>query len=289
VYRESNETEDTEPMTDPTHSTDPTAERPTDDAVSRRTVVKTTAAATTLLATAGVGAVTAQETTFRLGGEVGGWQGQSPSSIQGETDPTLELEAGTEYTIVWENLDGAPHNVVIEDENGNNLVRTEVMSTQGTTQSVTFTASEEMNEYYCEIHPQSMRGGVSVSGSDETETPEETETPAETETETAASATETETPAEATATETPTQTETPAETPTETPTQTTPSDGPTMADDVCPSNETAGNGHGNKSCPTPGNETDAGGDTDGDRPTDDDFRRLIRLLIRLLRRLLGTM
>lgn len=282
MHRQSNETDDTEPMTDPTHSTDPTAtERPTDDAVSRRTVVKTTAAATTLLATAGMGAVTAQETTFRLGGEVGGWRGQSPSSIQGETNPTLDLEAGTEYTIVWENLDGAPHNVVIEDEDGNNLVQTEIMSNQGTTQSVTFTASEEMNEYYCGVHPQSMRGSVNVSGSAGTETPSETETPAETETETpaetktAAPATETETPAEATATETPTQA--------------TPSDGPTMADDVCPSNETAGDGHGNRSCPTPGNETDVDGDMDGDGMTDDDLRRLIRLLIRLLRRLLGIM
>jgi hypothetical protein len=204
------------------------------DNVSRRTVVKATAAVGTgLLAGVGISnTITAQvTTTFRLGGKIPGWIGRAPASIDGATNPTLELEAGKEYEIVWENLDGAPHNVVIEDANGNNLVRTEIITGQGATQSVTFTASAEMAEYYCEVHPQSMRGSVSISGMP-TETP--TQTPTETPTETP-----TQTPTE-TPTETPTQTptETPTETPTQTPTETPPPtetpDGPLMADEACP-------------------------------------------------------
>ena len=260
-------------MTDgqPVRSTDPT---PTDSSmdrdVSRRTVVKTTAiAASGLLAGAGISTtVAAQQVTFELGGEVAGWQGQSPSSIEGQTNPTLELEAGQEYQIIWENLDGAPHNVVIEDADGNTLVRTELMSEQGATQSVTFTANEEMAEYYCEAHPQSMRGDVSVSGAGtETETATETTTATETETQT----------------ETPTETTTATETPTENATG-TPSDdeGPLMADEACPEDGTATPKHGNDTCRKNRSETG------GDEAEENAFERLLRLLIRLLRQLLGV-
>ena len=259
-------------------STDPTpTDSSVDSDVSRRTVIKTTAMATGgLLAGAGISTtVAAQQTTFQLGGEVAGWQGQSPSSIEGQTNPTLELEAGQEYEIVWENLDGAPHNVVIEDANGNNLVRTDLMSDQGATQSVTFTASEEMAQYYCEVHPQSMRGDVSVSGgATATETTTETTTGTETETETA---TET-----ATATETPTETTTATDTPTETTTGTPSGDeGPLMADEACPENGTDTPAHKTDTCAK--DESKTGGDTE-----EDAFAQLLRLLIQLLQSLLGV-
>lgn len=74
----------------------------------------------------------------------------------------MPLEEGTEYTLVWENGDGLQHNFAIEDENGEDLLATDLMSQQGETQSVTFTASAEMAEYYCQVHPTSMRGSIEV-------------------------------------------------------------------------------------------------------------------------------
>ncbi len=150
----------------------------TDDGMSasRRTFLATVGAASVGIGAAGAGLAQAQ--TFEFGGEVGGWMGRAPDAISGETNPTLELEAGTQYEFVWENVDGAPHNVVIEDDGGNALVSTEIMDQQGATQSVVFTATEEMASYFCEVHPTSMRGDVTVSGGSGTATGTETGTPA---------------------------------------------------------------------------------------------------------------
>lgn len=222
------------------------------DSVSRRTVVKTAAMATGLLAGVGISdTIAAQKTTFQLGGKVAGWQGRSPSAIKGQTNPTLALKPGKTYKIVWENVDGAPHNVVIEDANGNNLVRTKLIGRQGATQSVTFTASKKMAEYYCQVHPQSMRGNVRVNGagSGETPTPDPTETP--------------------------TETATPAETPTATPNKT--ADGPLMADDACPENDSDSR---NNTCANDGKTRD---NREGA-----DFEQLQQLLNQLLRRLFGS-
>ncbi|QSW99736.1 cupredoxin domain-containing protein [Haloterrigena alkaliphila] len=101
---------------------------------------------------------------FQLVGEASAWQGAAPDAISGEANPTLQLEAGTEYALVWENGDGLQHNFAIEDANGEDLLASELVSEQGATQTVTFTASEEMSEYYCQVHPQSMRGGIEVGG-----------------------------------------------------------------------------------------------------------------------------
>lgn len=128
-------------------------------------------------------AVTAQENRIELDGYTPGWEGVAPDSIAGETNPTLELEAGVEYTLVWFNRDGDPHNVIIENSEEENLVRSEIIS--GGSQEITFTATPEMTSYYCEVHPTSMRGDVEVSGELEA-TPTETtteETPTETTTE----------------------------------------------------------------------------------------------------------
>lgn len=99
--------------------------------------------------------------TIELGGRVAGWQGRAPDAIAGEENPTLELEAGVDYRITWTNLDGFGHNIALLDGNGEVLKRTNVMSEQGATQTIEFTAREEMAEYICEPHRASMRGSVS--------------------------------------------------------------------------------------------------------------------------------
>ncbi|WP_273836382.1 PQQ-dependent sugar dehydrogenase [Halococcus sp. PRR34] len=123
------------------------------------------AAAGTLASIGGLGSVAAQSEPeiIRLGGEIAGWQGRAPDSIAGESNPTLQLEAGTTYRVVWENLDGMGHNFALLDGDGNVLERTEVMSEEGATQSIEFTAREAMAEYVCEPHITSMQGTISFS------------------------------------------------------------------------------------------------------------------------------
>jgi plastocyanin len=102
-------------------------------------------------------------TTFELLGEISGWQGQSPDEIADETNPTLQLVVGQTYAVTWENGDGARHNFVTEDAGGNELESTRPLGQQGETLSLGFTATEEMAGYYCNFHPQSMRGSIEVT------------------------------------------------------------------------------------------------------------------------------
>ena len=154
-----------------------------------------------------------------LDGFTGGWVGRYPSTITDEENPTLTLRAGETYVLVWENMDGVPHNVVIEDAEGNNIVQSELVSDKGAIQRVEFTASEEMVHYYCQVHPGSMSGEVEVVPTESGEgiAPDDTTTVTPSATPTA---TPTETP---TATEELTATETTA--PPETTTETAATDG----------------------------------------------------------------
>jgi plastocyanin len=119
--------------------------------------------------TATVGAASAQAQTYRFGGETQAWQGRAPSAIEGQENPTLELEAGRESEIVWENLDGAPHDFTIQDSEGTNLEQSEQIDQQGETASLTYTATPEMAQYICTIHPNSMVGDIEVSGGAESD------------------------------------------------------------------------------------------------------------------------
>jgi len=115
---------------------------------------------------AGLGGVASAQPveTFEFDGGIGAWTGIAPSSIEGEQNPTIELEAGRRYRVVWHNIDGFDHNFAILDADGNEAVRTPVVSDRGVTQTVEFTATEEMVEYYCEVHPRTMRGDVDIAG-----------------------------------------------------------------------------------------------------------------------------
>lgn len=90
------------------------------------------------------------------------WVGVEPEEIADETNPTLSLVAGEDYTVEWTNTDGRPHNFTIEDTNGKKIVSSTVLGETGATQTVEFTATEEMAEYYCQPHPHDMRGTIQV-------------------------------------------------------------------------------------------------------------------------------
>ncbi|MFC7165524.1 cupredoxin domain-containing protein [Halospeciosus flavus] len=121
---------------------------------------------TTALAGCGGGGNGNGETTtvrgerIELGAKTEGWVGRVPTSIDGETNPTLRPVVGQTYTVVVENLDGVPHDFVVEDGSGKKIVESETVDSQGDTTSVTFEGTAAMTTYYCSYHPSSMRGDV---------------------------------------------------------------------------------------------------------------------------------
>src|SRR6056297_1152006 len=141
--------------------------RDTEDKSSRRTFLKATAATGAVVGVGGVAVsgVTGQERQeYQFGGEVAGWMGRAPSEIEGQTNPPLRLQAGQEYAFTWENVDGLPHNIALLNREGEVIERTEIISEQGATQTLEFTASTNMAEYVCEVHPASMRGSIRFEG-----------------------------------------------------------------------------------------------------------------------------
>ncbi|ELZ16700.1 blue (type 1) copper domain-containing protein [Haloterrigena salina JCM 13891] len=90
------------------------------------------------------------------------WYGIAPEEIEGEENPTLDLAAGTEYELVWINADGAEHELIIETADGEELEESDSSEEAGEAVSMTFEASEDAAEYYCEYHPEAMRGDVEL-------------------------------------------------------------------------------------------------------------------------------
>ncbi|WP_435348099.1 cupredoxin domain-containing protein [Haloarchaeobius sp. HRN-SO-5] len=99
---------------------------------------------------------------IQLGAQTDAWVGQEPSSIGDAQNPTLRLRAGEEYELVWENLDGVEHELVLVDQDDEALAKTDAAEEQGATVQATVTAAGSMAEYYCEYHPESMRGTIEI-------------------------------------------------------------------------------------------------------------------------------
>ncbi|WP_222919014.1 plastocyanin/azurin family copper-binding protein [Natrinema sp. SYSU A 869] len=95
-----------------------------------------------------------------LAGRTEYWYGIAPQEIEGEENPTLNLEDGQEYDLVWINVDGAEHELIIESEDGEELEESDSSEMAGEAVSMTFEASEDAAEYFCEYHPEAMRGDV---------------------------------------------------------------------------------------------------------------------------------
>ena len=121
----------------------------------------------------------AQSTEITLEGQASGWVGRSPETISGVVNPPLPLTPGQTHRVTWTNIDGAPHNFVVADANGTPVVRSDIVDQQGASQTVEFEATPAMTEYFCEVHPNSMRGQIgdscaqptSGTGTDSTEQP----------------------------------------------------------------------------------------------------------------------
>lgn len=98
-----------------------------------------------------------------LDGYTEGWEGVEPEPIAGEQNPTVTLIEGQEYDFTWENADGQPHNIAIWDSNDEAVVEaTDLIDSEGETQTLTVEASEEMAAYVCEVHPQTMIANIQI-------------------------------------------------------------------------------------------------------------------------------
>jgi len=102
--------------------------------------------------------------TVELDGFASGWEATAPSSIEGETNPTLVLEEGETYTFEWVNADGATHNLEIRNDGGDvvNDLATDDIGTEGEGDDLEFEASTEMTTYICQFHPTTQVGDLVV-------------------------------------------------------------------------------------------------------------------------------
>jgi plastocyanin len=173
------------------------------------------------------------EAVILLGGNTPGWIGwrlPGDAEASGSQNPTLNLQEGTTYTLMWQNADGVGHNFAIRNSDGENMQvlqplsveqdvyeglngteanesvslevsdgnvtgvtvgnesdgdmggnqtgetttvaedqlveRTDIISEEGAVQAVRFTATSEMAQYVCLVHPNTMVGEVNVEGGD---------------------------------------------------------------------------------------------------------------------------
>ncbi|QLK24483.1 plastocyanin/azurin family copper-binding protein [Natrinema zhouii] len=150
-----------------------------DNPVSRRTALKLTGAAASTALVAGCsggngdgngngdsedGIEIESGADIRFSGQTSSWDGLEPSSIEGESNPTLILTEGEDYTIGWTEGDGSGHNMQIRDDSGevlDDLTTGEPVEEPDESQILEITANSDMATYRCEPHT-GMEGDIQV-------------------------------------------------------------------------------------------------------------------------------
>jgi plastocyanin len=74
--------------------------------------------------------------------------------------PAVSAKAGTAFTIVFDNQDAAPHNIVISDPSGAKVFKGEIVSGQKVDYHVPALAAGSY-AFVCEVHPE-MKGTLTV-------------------------------------------------------------------------------------------------------------------------------
>ncbi|ARS91631.1 hypothetical protein B1756_02075 [Natrarchaeobaculum aegyptiacum] len=106
----------------------------------------------------------ADVSTIELEALTAGWEGISPSIVEGVENPTLVLEAGREYTIDVKNGDGAIHQLQLRDAADDPVDEYETPFLEGAdaTEELTVTATDELAAYVCAPHEMTMQGSILV-------------------------------------------------------------------------------------------------------------------------------
>ena len=72
----------------------------------------------------------------------------------------VSVKAGTAFDIVFDNQDGAPHNISISDASGGNVFKGQIVSAQKVTYAVPALAAGTY-AFICEVHPD-MKGTITA-------------------------------------------------------------------------------------------------------------------------------
>ncbi len=103
-------------------------------------------------------------TAIEFSAQTSHWEGLAPPSIEGVANPTLVLQEGEAYTIGWTQGDGGGHNIEIRDDTDAVVddLSTEVVSEADEDQILAITASNELAQYVCDPHENTMRGDLQI-------------------------------------------------------------------------------------------------------------------------------
>ena len=99
---------------------------------------------------------------IRFAAHSNAWVGVGPEGFSEQENPSLTLEEGQEYEILWENRDGNRHQFAIVDADGEELASTEPAETHGRVRSMVITARSEMSRYRCLFHTDAEEGEIEI-------------------------------------------------------------------------------------------------------------------------------
>lgn len=149
---------------------------------SRRQFLKTAAATGVVAGFSAVSFAQDQQTDepplLKFGGLIPGWQGYAPEPISGSTNPTLNLQQNQVYTVLWKNVDGAPHNFALLDEEGNTLPVIQTLVPESTEIAINETNATEFN--VTNMTGANMTGNQTNVTGNQTTTPNQPTTPNQT-------------------------------------------------------------------------------------------------------------
>ncbi|WP_306055587.1 hypothetical protein [Natronococcus wangiae] len=104
------------------------------------------------------------DTQIEFEAQTQGWVGIEPEEIEDDENPKLTLQEGESYEIGWVEGDGAGHTIALVDDDDEVVddYETEVATEGGDDQFIEFEATDEIAEYICQVHPETMRGEIDV-------------------------------------------------------------------------------------------------------------------------------
>ncbi|MDG5758771.1 hypothetical protein QA600_05395 [Natronococcus sp. A-GB1] len=99
--------------------------------------------------------------TLEFEADTDGWIGIEPEAIEDEENPDIVLYEGREYDFRVTNGDGDVHNFALWD-GSNPVAASAFLEDEGETETLVAEATDEVEQYVCETHPDEMGGAVEL-------------------------------------------------------------------------------------------------------------------------------